>query len=233
MRLAGWLILIGWQMLALGAAAAELSEDRLLQAIKDEFAEQGESENIELEIFGGKTHYEFADAKDVKVLLSDLKIDAGQGRFTVNAEIFADGDLQDKNKIIGRYFVMKEVWVPAKDIAKDAVIMENDLQKSALRGNRLRKEALINQEDIIGREATRLLKAGKPLENGDVRAVRVIKKGQMVTAVYTKKGLQITSKMQALSDAAQGEAVKLLNLSSKKEIAGVAKKSGEVEIVSE
>ncbi len=230
-RLFGLTVLIG--LLAFNAQAEyRLSKTEIAEEVKKEFTEQG-MENVDLDIFGGKTEYYFEKADDAKIMLSNFKIDEEQGRFSSDAEIFAGGEQVAKTKLVGRYYQMVKVWVPAKDIAKDKLIDEDDLQETTVRASRLKGGAYSAKEDIIGKQAAKFLKSGKLIEKNDLQAEIIVKKGQAVTAVYTKKGLQITSKMQALDNAAQGQAVKLLNLNSKKEIIGVAKAAGLVEIGNE
>lgn len=220
-------------LLAFSAQAEyRLDKTDILKAVKQEFIEQGIND-VELEIFGGKTDYYFEQANNAKVMLSDFKLDEEQGRFTSEAEIFADGEQMAKTKLVGRYYRMVKAWVPVRDIAKGKVISEDDLQELMVKASRLKGGAFSSKDDIVGKQASKPLKSGKLIEKNDLHSEIIIKKGQAVTAVYNKKGLQITSKMQALGDAAQGEAVKLLNLNSKKEIVGVAKASGLVEINNE
>ena len=224
---------LGLSLLALDAQAEyRLTKEDVQDAVVKEFAEQG-MDNIEAEVFGGKTDYYFEQADEAKVMLNNFKIDEKQGRFTADAEIFADGEQKDKTKLVGRYHKMVEAWVPAKDIARDEVLQEDDLQEIKVRATRLKGGAFSSKEDIIGKQAAKALKAGKLMEKSDLQDEIVVKKGQTVTAVYAKKGLQITSKMQALDNAAKGQAVKLLNLNSKKEIIGTVKEAGLVEISNE
>lgn len=222
-------------ILPLAEAQAEyrLTKADMTEAVKQEFVEQGLGDEVEIEIFGGKTDYYFEQANDAKIMLSNLETDEEQGKFNANAEIFADGEKTTETKLAGRYYKMVKVWVPVKDVVKDTIIKEDDLKEITVREGRLKGGAWQNQADIIGKQAAKNLKAGKLIEKGDLQAEIVVKKGQAVTVVYSKKGLQITSKMQALDNAALGQAVKLLNLGSKKEIVGIAKGAGLVEISNE
>ena len=59
------------------------------------------------------------------------------------------------------------------------------------------------------------------------RAVSGVKKGQNVTVIYKNKGLQITSKMEALSDGGRGDLIKFINTKSAKEVvAKIVDKNG-------
>jgi len=219
--------------LAEAQADYRLTKADMIDAVKQEFIDQGMGDEVEVEIFGGKTDYSFEKANDAKIMLSNLETDESAGKFNANAEIFADGEKQNETKLTGRYYQIVKAWVPTKDITKEKVLQATDLQEMKVRANRLKGGAWYKQEDIIGKQAAKNLKAGKLIEKGDLQAEVVVKKGQTVTVFYTKKGLQITSKMQALDNVALGQAVKMLNLSSKKEIVGIAKGAGLVEISNE
>ena len=62
------------------------------------------------------------------------------------------------------------------------------------------------------------MKKDKLITIRDVRDEIVIKKGQEVTIIYKNKGLQITSKMEALEDGSKGSFIKFINTKSNKEI---------------
>ena len=216
------------------AARAEYRLDKsdMENAIRQEFAGQGIDE-VEVELFGGKTDYHFEQADNAKIMLSNFKLDEEQNRFTADAEIFADGESEAKTKLVGRYYKMVEAWVPIKDIAKETILRDQDLQPIKVREIRLKNGSYKLKGDIVGKQAAKALKSGKLVEKGDLQEEVIIKKGQAVTAVYNKKGLQITTKMQALDNAAKGQTVRLFNTSSKKEIIGIAKEAGLVEISNE
>ncbi len=210
-------VLFGLLFVPMNVIAGEVNSIDLVKAIEKEFAEQGIANTVELEIFGGKTDFAFDDAKDVKILISDLKAD-DNNKFTTNAEIFADGVSVGKTDLLGRFFVMKEIYVPTRDIAKDEVITSDALKTVLVRENRLKEDGLVDVDDIVGKQAVRLLKAEKNISKRDIRNEIVVKKGQALTIIYRNKGLQITSKMEALEDGAKGDLVKFINTKSAKEV---------------
>ncbi len=210
-------IFLGLMLLPLEVNAKEISNIDLLKAVETEFAEQGIANTVELEIFGGKTNFEI-DSENVKILVSNLKVDAENNKFTSMAEIFADGNLIEKTELLGRFFIMKEVFIPLNDIAKGEVIKMNDLKPVLMRENRLKDDTLVEADNIVGKQTVRLLKKDKLISVRDVRDEIVIKKGQEVTIIYKNKGLQITSKMEALEDGSKGSFIKFINTKSNKEI---------------
>lgn len=231
-----WLVVFALIMMSVVAAAKGLlvvGIDEVSEAVGKEFVEQGMGSDIELEFFGGQTAFSFEDAETAKILVSNLNVNEEQSKFTATAEIFVDGKSMAETKLFGRYFVMTEVWVPAKDIDKDAIIAEGDLVKVKMRANRLRDDSIADIGDLVGKQAVRQLKADRPIMAKDIRDEILITKNQIVTAVYTYKGLQITSKVEALEEGAKGQRIRLLNTKSQKEITGKVLDKKTVEITAE
>ena len=219
-----------------GQAFAEklvLTEADLQKAVKAEFAEQGIDGDLEIEFFGGQTVFELENAKQAKILVSNLSAGEGQNKFTAEAAIFADGKPAGQTALVGRYFVTEEIWLPLKDIEKDAIITEADLYQGHIRSNRLREDTVIARDNLLGKQAVRQIKADKPVTVRDIRDEVLIKKGQTATVVYTHKGLQITSKAEALENGSKGQNIKFLNTKSGKEITGKVLDKNTAEIAAE
>lgn len=231
-----WLVVITLILVPFMSLAKDLlvvGIDNVSAAVSKEFVEQGRGSDIELEFFGGQTGFVFENADEAKILVSDLNVNEEQNKFTATAEIFVDGKLSAETKLFGRYFDMTEVWLPVKNIEKDAIITQDDLVKAKIRSNRLRDDNVVDIDELVGKQAVRQIKADRPIMAKDIQDEVLITKGQLVTAVYSYKGLQITSRMEALEDGAKGQEIKLLNTKSKKEIVGKVLDDKTVEIRAE
>jgi len=86
-------------------------------------------------------------------------------------------------------------------------------------------------EDFVGLETRRALKAFSPIRSSDFRTPPVIRKGERVKLVYSSSGLRLTVDGLAQSDAARGEAVRVLNTHSRRTIDAVAESAGEARIL--
>ena len=231
-----WLVVITLILVPFMSLAKDLlvvGIDDVSAAVSKEFVEQGRGSDIELEFFGGQTGFVFENADEAKILVSDLNVNEEQNKFTATAEIFVEGKLSAETKLFGRYFDMTEVWLPVKNIEKDAIITQDDLVKAKIRSNRLRDDNVVDIDELVGKQAVRQIKADRPIMAKDIQDEVLITKGQLVTAVYSYKGLQITSRMEALEDGAKGQEIKLLNAKSKKEIVGKVLDDKTVEIRAE
>ena len=200
--------------------AAAIDADDLSKAIKREFSEKGLGDDVDLEFFGGETNFEADNAKIMKILVTNLFTEEKINKFTAGVEIFADGVLFKQTEIIGKYFILHKVWVPETDIEKDQIIKESDLISQMVREGRLRDDVVTDKDELVGKQVVRLLKADKLVSLRDIRDEVLVKKGQMATVVYQNKGLQITSKMEALEDGSKEQIITLVNNKSGKEVVG-------------
>ncbi len=207
-----------------------LNQDDIADAVKKEFVEEGVDDALELEIFGGQTSFSIEGAQNVRVMVTNLKYDEEQNKFSADAEIFADGNSYAKTSLNGRYFLLEEVFVPVEDIEKGKVLTESMFEKTKMRKNRIKSNHITDLEQLKKSEAKKTLKAGRLITDRDVGPVIIIKKGKTVTAVYKSKGLQITTKAEALEDGALGARVQMMNIKSGKKFTAKVMGSELVEI---
>lgn len=191
-------------------------EDEIAKAINEEFVEQGMDEATDLEFFGGQTVFQIEGAKIAKVLVSELKTDELQNKFSCKVEIFADGQPYAKTEIQGKYYVLGEIYVPAKNINKGEVITEDMLKTIRVRMNRIKPSNVIDKDKLINKEAKKSLKEGKVVNGRDIGNKILIKRNDIVTVVYKTDKMQITAKVQAMSDGAKGDKIEVVNTKSKK-----------------
>ncbi len=90
-----------------------------------------------------------------------------------------------------------------------------------------RIQGLIQSTELLqDTEAARNLRAGQPLALRDIQAISVIKKGDAVKLVFEQGMLRLTVNAKALSDAAKGETVRVMNLQSKRTMDAIAMAPG-------
>ena len=227
----GFFLIIG--RLAVADDVLVLDENDMAKAVADEIANQGLGDDIEVEFFGGKTKFTFKDVGLVKIMINSLKLDEEQSRFVANAEIFAEGEMVESTRLSGKYYVKVAAFVPARTIEKGTIITNEMLKEISVRGNRVKDNIIIEKDKLIGLQAKKMLKEGKLVAEREVGQTIVVRKGDVVTAVYKSKGLQITSKSEALEDGAKGQRIELANTKSGKKFSAKVIDATTVEIDNE
>ena len=215
-------IILGVFLLGIDRALAEvqISSADLGDAIVKEFAEQGFDENLELDIFGGQSSFFIPEAKQAKIMLSNLKIDEMQNKFSVNVEIFADGKAAAQTSLIGKYYVMEEVFVPQRNLDKGEIIQAADLKKIRVRTTRIKPMYVTELAKLEGMEVKRALKAGKLISGKEVGAPLLVHKNDKVDLLYKTKQMQIIAKGIVQEDGAQGQKIEVENTQSHKKVFG-------------
>ena len=207
-------IIFGLLMLILGACevraegAAEnllmVSEDEISEAIKKEFVEQGRPEAVDLEFFGGQTVFQIENARKAKILVEKLRTDELSNKFSCSVEIFADGKAFARTAVSGKYYVLGEIYVPARNIDKGELITPDMLKTITVRMNRVKPMFVTEKDKLVNKEAKKYL----------------IKKNDLITVVYKTDKMQITARGQARQDGVKGERIEVENTKSKKVLVG-------------
>lgn len=82
----------------------------------------------------------------------------------------------------------------------------------------------------VGMEARTMLGQGRPIAAADLAPPAFVDRNQIVTMVFQRGGLSITAEGRAMARAAEGEAVKVMNLDSRTTVTGVAVAPGTVAV---
>lgn len=75
--------------------------------------------------------------------------------------------------------------------------------------------ALTDPGDAIGMEAAVNLYAGRPIRPGDLRLPAIVERNALVTLRYDHGGLVVITDGRALDRAAQGDVLRVINLTSR------------------
>ena len=222
-------IIFGLLMLILGACevraeeAAEnllmVSEDEISEAIKKEFVEQGRPEAVDLEFFG-QTVFQIENARKAKILVEKLRTDELSNKFSCSVEIFADGKAFARTAVSGKYYVLGEIYVPARNIDKGELITPDMLKTITVRMNRVKPMFVTEKDKLVNKEAKKYLKEGKIVTDRDIGEKILIKKNDLITVVYKTDKMQITARGQARQDGVKGERIEVENTKSKKVLVG-------------
>jgi flagella basal body P-ring formation protein FlgA len=127
---------------------------------------------------------------------------------------------------------LPEVVVATVALNRGDVIAVRDLELKTIARTAYRPEYYSQIEDLIGKEVTRGLSAGRPLVAADVSVPLIIRRGELVELRVVGAGIVVTTNAKALASAAVGEAVLVETESPRKRVSGRAVRAGVVEIIS-
>lgn len=90
--------------------------------------------------------------------------------------------------------------------------------------------ALSDMGDAIGMEARVNLYPGRPIRPGDLRPPAIVERNEIVSLRYNSGGLLVMTEGRALDRAAEGEALRVVNLASRQTITATATAPGLVTV---
>ncbi len=131
--------------------------------------------------------------------------------------------------IIGILFAhsaLADIIVPVRTIRAKEIINAEDLVYKNMES----PGALDQPADIIGQEARIALYAGRPIHLGDIGAPAIVDRNDLVKLVFNHGGLEITTEGRSLGRGAEGEYVRVMNLSSRTTVTGRIRADGTIEV---
>lgn len=119
-----------------------------------------------------------------------------------------------------------ETLVAARTLRPATVIGPGDLAVI----DEVHPGALRDPGEVLGLEARVALYAGRPIRPGDVGPAALVERNGIVTLVFHRGALAIATDGRALERGAAGEAVRVMNLSSRTTVTGVIAPDGRVHV---
>jgi flagella basal body P-ring formation protein FlgA len=115
-----------------------------------------------------------------------------------------------------------EVLTYARDFVAGEVVEPEDVVWATPTGYGAPLDAPRDSRAVIGQAARRALRAGSAVSLADLSAAKVIKRDDLVSVIYSGGGVKLVLQAKAMSGAAVGEAVDIMNPISRKVIQAVA-----------
>jgi len=153
------------------------------------------------------------------------------GQVPVLISFWVDGKLVRKVPVSGRISVSHEMVMAAKRIPEGSIITDEDLVLVEERRTRTSSHALTSFDDAVGKRAIRTIRAGKQLTSQMIENPPLVEKGKRVVIVTQYKGVRATTLGKVLEDGQAGDQVRVINVTSGKEIFSTVKSLGVVEVV--
>ena len=119
-----------------------------------------------------------------------------------------------------------ESLVATRTIRSQAIITPSDLAlvSKAYPG------ALQTTQQAIGMEARVMLFAGRPIHPSDIGPAALVERNQIVSVVFSRGGLTITTEARAMGRGGVGDAIRVMNLGSRNTVTGQVMSDGTVRV---
>ncbi len=227
-----WFPPSGLRSIRVSREMATVEVDQIADLIRRELAgaipDTQEPDDLDITLPVRLRTIRIADTTSAQIVINQLDLTPRTRSFRA-AMSFGEGENQVQRIIEGRYAVRRRVPVPIAAIPRNQIITYEDLIWVRLADTAI-GNAVTRAEDLIGKSARRTLSEGRPVLAVDLEAPRIVLRNQLVTVMYRVPGMTLTARGRALRDAAAGESVSVLNLSSNRTIVATAIGPGQVSV---
>jgi flagella basal body P-ring formation protein FlgA len=122
--------------------------------------------------------------------------------------------------VVFRINAQHDVAVAGRELPPRTLLTAADVRMERRSCDRVPAGALRNAREAIGKEVTRSLVPGEPLTAASVVPARAIRRGGVVTLLVEGQGFRIVARGIASEDGAVGDTIRVVNQSSRREMAG-------------
>ncbi len=128
-----------------------------------------------------------------------------------------DGRISSNQSVRVELEALAEVAVASNTLRRGKILAATDIELQTQDISRL-KEPIFIADELIGKRLKRSIRLGEPLQRNQVEFPPVIKRGQRVVIQAHSRGLMLTAAGEAKQDGRTGEAIRVMNSNSHKEI---------------
>lgn len=158
------------------------------------------------------------------------RFDSRSGRFDVTFAIGSDGNAPPaKLRFTGTAVETVEVAVLARGVERNEVLKASDVIVERRPKAEVGHDGA-SRDRAVGMQSRRQLRGGQAIRNADLAKPDLVVRDQAVTLVFRSAGLYLTVRGKAQDSGTEGDVVNVMNLQSKRSVAGVVTGRGEVTV---
>lgn len=152
------------------------------------------------------------------------------GSISATILFYLSPDEVKRVRVTAKVEIHTEVIVTTRYLSKNHIIEESDVKLVYKNFSPFPSGILTKREEVIGKRTTVSLNPGEILKEGMLDNPPIIRKGDHVTLLIETPKFRITALAEAKEEGGKGEKIRLVNLTTKKEVSGRVLDSETVEI---
>jgi flagella basal body P-ring formation protein FlgA len=140
------------------------------------------------------------------------------GNVGATINFFVDGEKVRTLNVMGKVEVYQNIVHAARAMRQNDVIAPKDIEFQRINISDGPDRYATHSDQVINKRLLRNVGLHQPISLKDLDKPLVLKRGDMVTIIYTQPGLKLTAKGEAKEDGAVGDSIRIDNINSKKTI---------------
>jgi len=216
----------GLRRLSIGRTSRVIGADTLRNMLEGElFATQGHPHQVQLANTAMALHAPVNTQGGAQILSVNFEPRSGM----LAAEIRPYDGAQPV-RVTGRAYATVEIPVLASHVAAGQEITADQIIWITQRSDRLRPDAVLDPENIIGLEARRGLRPNEALRAYDLTQPLMVTRGELVTLVFDAPGIQLSVSARAMENASEGDIARFVNLQSNRTVDAIVDAPGRARV---
>jgi flagella basal body P-ring formation protein FlgA len=215
----GWTPDSNFQQVVIRRSSSEINSREIKEALQKKLTEELKGQKLEAELFDSAARLQVPGNVDKTINIGNLSYNTAKNEFS--AEISAAGAPGLKKEVAGKFYYINRVPVLKEPLRLGDVISSDDIDYIDMRAADITAGMVVDPGRLIGQTPRRGLAAMKPVTAGDVRLPILIKKGDLVTMLLKNEIINLTAQGRALDSGAAGDAIHVMNTTSKQVIDAV------------
>ncbi|WP_420404664.1 flagellar basal body P-ring formation chaperone FlgA [Nisaea sp.] len=199
-------------------------------AIEERLVEDYIADRVEVDITNRRLTMMVPSDMEPEVKVESLDYNSRNQRFAALISVPIGNEKSLRAKVQGEVHAVIEVPVLNRHASPGETIRENDIVWTDMQARRSNHNTVTSADQIVGMSVRRPISAGRVIRRTDVVPIRLIRKGDLVTMVFSTSMMTLTLRGQALEDGARRDSIRVKNLSSGKTVVGSVTDAGIVSV---
>lgn len=209
-------------------ASDEIDRSDVQTALEKKLQEEIKGHRFAVDVSEHSIGFHVPETADRSVNVEKLTYDAENGTFRAVVSAAAAPDV--KKELNGHYYLINRIPVLKSPLIPGDVISANDIDYIDMRSSDITSSMVTEASDLVGQTPRRGINAMKPVTSSDIRLPLIVKKGDIVTMVLKHDALSLTTQGRAMDSGAAGDAIRVMNSSSKQIVDAIVTGSQTVSI---
>lgn len=192
----------------------ELRRDDAEKAFEQALEAQDLGSQIAVKILSAREDVLFSHRRPMEIGVKTLRFDEKKRTWSGNLFVYDGEDVITALPMSGNFDVMSEVPVLSEKLRKGDVIRKEDIRMMAYPEEKIRRDTVMNAEDLVGKTPQRGISANRPIRLAELQAPHLVEKGKTVEMQFATDYIKISTLGEALEDGAEGQTIRVRNADS-------------------
>lgn len=152
------------------------------------------------------------------------------GRVPFMGFVKVDGIIKKRLRLYANVKVTYDIFRSVRSLKRGHVIQPGDVELVTLRSDKIMRNIISDDSELIGQRLIRNLEAGEPILNHMVRRVPLVKSGDRILIIVQKGKLRVTVPGVVKENGFKNDTVKVENIHSRKIVFGTVVDSRTIQI---